>query len=159
MERIETLLSQMTPEEKVAMVSGSGPWHTTGIDRLGVPRIKVTDGPNGARGDGVSGTTATCFPVGTALSATWDVDLIHRVGVALGDEAKSKGAQVLLGPTVNIHRSPLGGRHFECYSEDPWLTACMAVSYIKGVQSKQVGTSLKHFVCNDSEYDRHAISS
>ncbi|MCP4752770.1 MAG: beta-glucosidase [Proteobacteria bacterium] len=159
MQRIEKLLNEMTLEEKVAMVSGSGPWHTTGVERLGVPRMKLTDGPNGARGDGVSGASATCFPVGSALSAAWNIELIEEVGRALGVEAKSKGAQVLLGPTINIHRSPLGGRNFECYSEDPYLTARLVVSYVNGLQSQKVGATLKHYICNDSEYDRHTISS
>ena len=159
MHRIEELLKQMTLEEKVSMVSGSGPWHSTGIERLGIPPIKVTDGPNGARGDGISGAAATCFPVGSALAATWDTELIQQVGKTLGVEAKSKSSQVLLGPTINIHRVPLGGRHFECYSEDPYLTGRLAVAFTKGVQSVQVGVSLKHYVCNDTEYNRHAASS
>ncbi|MCP4756841.1 MAG: beta-glucosidase [Proteobacteria bacterium] len=157
MHRIEELLGKMTLEEKVTMVSGSGPWHTTAVERLGIPRIKVTDGPNGARGDAVSGATATCFPVGSSLAATWNVELMNQMGKALGVEAKSKGSQVLLGPTINLHRTPLGGRNFECYSEDPWLTARLAVAFVVGLQSEQVGASLKHFACNDSEYDRHAL--
>ena len=132
MQRIETLLAQMTLEEKVAMMAGSDAWHGTGVERLGIPPLKVTDGPNGARGDAVSGASAACFPVGSALAATWNTDLIHEVGIALGTETKSKGAQVLLGPTINIHRTPLGGRHFECYSEDPYLTARIAVAYVNG---------------------------
>jgi beta-glucosidase len=159
MHRIEALLAQMTLEEKVGMLAGSGQWHTTGVARLGIPPIKVTDGPNGARGDSRSGATAACFPVGSALAASWNTELIEQVGAALGQEARSKGAQVLLGPTVNIHRSPLGGRNFECYSEDPHLTARMAVAFVRGVQSQGVGTSVKHFVCNDSEFERHSISS
>ncbi|MBW2091276.1 MAG: glycoside hydrolase family 3 protein, partial [Deltaproteobacteria bacterium] len=139
MRRVEELLSKMTLEEKVAMVSGSGPWHSTGVKRLGVPPIKVTDGPNGARGDIVSGATAVCFPVGVSLAATWNTDLIREVGEALGEEAKTKGAQILLGPTINIHRTPLGGRNFECYSEDPYLTGRIAVAFVKGLQSKNVG--------------------
>lgn len=158
-ERIAALLGQMTLEEKVAMVAGSGPWHSTGVERLGVPPIKVTDGPNGARGDARSGATAACFPAGSALAATWNPELVEQVGSALGEEAKTKGAQVLLGPTVNIHRHPLGGRHFEAYSEDPHLTSRIAVAFVRGVQSRGVGTSVKHFVCNDSEYERHTISS
>jgi len=159
MHRVEELLNQMTLEEKVSMVAGSGTWHSTGVERLGVPPIKVTDGPNGARGDGQSGASAVCFPVGSCLAATWDCALIEQVGAALGEEAKTKGAQILLGPTVNIHRTPLGGRNFECYSEDPWLTARMAVAFIGGVQSQGVGTSIKHFVCNDSEFQRYVLSS
>ena len=159
MDRIEKLLSEMTLEEKVSMVAGSDAWHSTGVERLGVPPIKMTDGPTGARGDVNSGCSAVCFPVGSALAATWNADLLEQVGVALGQEARTKGAQVLLGPTVNIHRSPLGGRHFECYSEDPHLTARVAVAFVRGVQSQGVGCSVKHFVCNDSEFERHTISS
>jgi len=159
MDRIEKLLAEMTLEEKVSMAAGSDAWHSTGVERLGVPPIKMTDGPNGARGDLKSKCSAVCFPVGSALAATWNTDLLEQVGIALGQEALSKGAQVLLGPTVNIHRSPLGGRNFECYSEDPLLTARIAVAFVTGVQSQGVGCSAKHFVCNDSEFERFTISS
>lgn len=157
--KIEQLLSQMTLEEKVSMAAGADLWHSNGVERLAIPSFKMTDGPNGARGEAKSGLTSACFPVGTALACSWNVDLINRVGQALGEEALSKGAQILLGPTVNIHRSPLAGRNFECYSEDPYLSARMAVAFINGVQSKGVGTSVKHFVCNDSEFERQSISS
>ncbi len=103
--------------------------------------------------------TGACFPVGTALAATWNPDLVEQVGIALGEEAQSKGAHILLAPTVNIHRSPLAGRNFECFSEDPYLTGRMGVAYIKGVQSQGVGACIKHFVCNDSEFERFSISS
>ena len=159
MYRVEKLLHQMTLEEKVSMVAGSDAWHSTGVERLGIPPFKMSDGPNGARGDGQSGATAVCFPVGSALAATWNPELIERVGAALGEETRTKGAQVLLGPTVNIHRTPLGGRNFECYSEDPYLTGRIAVAYVQGVQSQRIGACVKHFVCNDFEYDRHAINS
>ncbi|MBN1966527.1 MAG: glycoside hydrolase family 3 protein, partial [Anaerolineae bacterium] len=162
-ERIEALLPQMTLQEKVSLLAGASAWYTVPIARLGIPAIKVTDGPNGARGEtdigGGVGITSACFPVGIALAATWDTALIERVGQALGEETRSKGAHILLAPTVNIHRSPLGGRNFECYSEDPYLTARMAVAYIKGVQSQTVGATVKHFVCNDSEFQRNTISS
>ena len=157
--RIDGLIAEMTLDEKVGMCAGSGPWHGTGVERLGIPALKVTDGPNGARGDGRSGATAACFPVSSALGATWNPALVEEVGRAIGQESKSKGAQVLLGPTVNLHRHPLGGRHFECYSEDPHLTAELAVSFVKGVQSEGVATSIKHFVANDTEFERLTISS
>jgi beta-glucosidase len=158
---IEGLLSEMTIEEKVTMLAGSAMWHTAPVERLGIPSLKVSDGPNGARGGGsfVGGLTAACFPVGIALASTWDTELVERVGQALGEEAKTKGAHILLAPTVNIHRSPLNGRNFECYSEDPYLSARMAVAYVTGVQSQNVGTSVKHYVCNDSEFQRNSISS
>ncbi|GIV99844.1 glycoside hydrolase family 3 protein [Roseiflexus sp.] len=160
--RIEALLRQMTLAEKVALMAGSSMWTTTPIERLGIPAIKVTDGPNGARGAGgfVGGAvTAACFPVGIALAATWNSRLVEEVGEALAEEAQSKGARLLLAPTVNIHRSPLNGRNFECYSEDPYLSARMAVAYITGLQRRGVGATIKHYVCNDSEFERNTISS
>lgn len=161
MRDVDELLRQMTLREKVSMLAGSDMWHTTPIERLGIPAVKVTDGPNGARGGGsfTNGVKAACFPVGIALASTWNVDLVERVGQALGQEARTKGAGVLLAPTVNIHRSPLNGRNFECYSEDPYLSGRLAVAYIRGVQSQGVGATIKHFVCNDSEYQRNSISS
>jgi beta-glucosidase len=156
---IESLLKELTLEEKVAMCAGSDLWHGTPIPRLDIPALKVTDGPNGARGDAVSGKTAASFPVGSAMASTWNTELIREVGQALGQEVKSKGAQILLGPTINLHRSPLGGRNFECFSEDPYLTGELAIAFVKGVQSEGVGACVKHFVCNDSEYQRHLISS
>ncbi len=159
MHRVAATLEKLTLEEKVAMVAGSGPWHSTGIERLGIPAFKMTDGPNAARGDASSGERACCFPVGVALGASWNVELLEAVGAALGDEARSKGAQVLLGPTINLQRTPIGGRGFECYSEDPLLTGQLAAAFTAGVQSKQVAACLKHFVCNDTEYKRHVVSS
>lgn len=160
--RIDSLLQQMTLAEKVALLAGSSMWTTTPIERLGIPAIKVTDGPNGARGAGgfVGGAvTAACFPVGIALAATWNTSLVEEVGEALAEEAQSKGARLLLAPTVNIHRSPLNGRNFECYSEDPYLSARMAVACITGLQRRGVGATVKHYVCNDSEFERNTISS
>ncbi len=157
--RIETLLAALTLDEKVSLCAGSGPWHTTPVPRLGIPALKVSDGPNGVRGDGISGATAACFPVGAALAATWNTDLIGAVGEAVAEEARSKGAGVVLGPTVNLHRHPLAGRNFECYSEDPHLSARIAVAFIRGVQDSGVAACVKHFVCNDSEFERHSISS
>jgi beta-glucosidase len=159
-DRIETLISQMTLEEKVSLLAGADMWHTVPVKRLGIPVIKVTDGPLGARGaDMPDAPTSACFPGGSALGATWNPDLAERTGRALADEVKSKGAHILLAPTVNIHRSPLAGRNFECFSEDPCLTSLMAVAYINGLQSQGVGACIKHFVCNDSEFERMSISS
>ncbi|MGD2177181.1 MAG: glycoside hydrolase family 3 C-terminal domain-containing protein [Anaerolineae bacterium] len=159
-DRIENLLAQMTLQEKASLLAGADNWHTVAIERLGIPAIKVTDGPNGARGaQPIAGPTSACFPAGVALAATWNTDLVRRVGQALAEEVKSKGAHVLLAPTVNMHRSPLAGRNFECYSEDPHLASRMAVAYISGLQSQGVGACIKHFVCNDSEYERRTISS
>ncbi len=158
--RIDELLAEMTPEEKCHFVAGSGMWHTTPIERLGIPRMKVSDGPIGVRGEQFAGrVSSACFPNASCLAASFDPSLVQEVGQALGQEAHSKGVHVVLGPTVNLHRSPLGGRHFECYSEDPFLTAQLCVAFVRGVQSEGVGTSVKHFVCNDSEFERMSISS
>lgn len=160
--RIEALLPQMTLAEKVSLLAGDSMWTTPPVERLGIPAIKVSDGPNGARGAGgfVGGAvTSACFPVGIALAATWDTGVLEAVGEALAEETQSKGAHLLLAPTVNIHRSPLNGRNFECYSENPYLSARMAVAYITGLQRRGVGATVKHFVCNDSEFERNTISS
>jgi beta-glucosidase len=157
--RLEGLLAELTLDEKAALVAGIDLWHTTGAPRAGIPPLKVTDGPSGARGEKWTGRSAACFPCGTALGATWDPALVRDVGARIGNEAKRRRAHVLLAPTVNIHRHPLAGRNFECYSEDPFLSARMAVAYISGVQSQGVGCSVKHFVANDSEFERQTISS
>ena len=143
-DRIEALLDAMTVEEQIALLAGRDFWSTVPIERLGVPSIKVSDGPNGARGGGafVGGVTAAAFPVGIALAASWDVDLIAAIGADLAREAKSKGARVLLAPTVNIHRSTRNGRNFECYSEDPFLSGDIAVAYIQGLQGAGVGATV-----------------
>src|SRR5437667_4852033 len=161
MHDVEGLLSQMTLQEKVAMLAGTNTWYTVPVERLGIPSLKMTDGPNGARGAGgfSSDVKAACFPAGISMASTWDTDLIERVGRALAREAKMKGARVLLAPTVNIQRSPLGGRNFECFSEDPYLSARMAVAYINGLQREGVGASVKHYACNDQEFERTSISS
>ena len=159
-DRIEDLVAQMTLEEKVSMLAGADMWHTVPVERLGIPVIKVTDGPNGARGSQQrGGPSSACFPVGVALAATWNPELVRQVGQALAEEVKAKGAHILLAPTVNIHRSPLAGRNFECYSEDPYLAGRMAVAYIDGLQSVGVGACIKHFVGNDSEFERTTMSS
>jgi beta-glucosidase len=156
----EALISAMTVEEKVAMAAGSGLWYSTAVPRLGIPSFKMSDGPNGVRGESrTAGITSTCFPVGIALGASWDPDLLREVGAALAQEARAKDVDVLLGPTINLHRSPLAGRNFECYAEDPHLTAELAIAYSRGVQGGGVAVCLKHFVCNDSEFERHSISS
>ena len=158
-ERVEALLGEMTIDEKAAMTSGVDMWHAAGCERLAIRGLKVSDGPNGARGSFWAGTTSACTPCGTALGSTWDVELVHEVGALLGRETRTKGADILLAPTVNLHRSPLAGRNFECWSEDPILTAELAVAYINGVQSEGVGAAVKHLVANDSEFERHTISS
>ena len=159
MDRIESLIGELTLEEKVSILSGSSAWHTTAVPRLNIPRVKMTDGPIGARGDSISGATSACFPSASCLSSSWDKENIENIARAIGIEAKSKDADVLLGPTINLHRHPLGGRHFECYSEDPILTGELASSYVQGVQSVGVSACLKHFIGNDTEYQRHFVSS
>ena len=160
-ERTAKLLADMTLDDKVAAVTGLDMWHTRPNERLGIPQMKVTDGPNGARGDGLMGTGAktACIPSGAALGSTWDPDLVERLGEILGDEAIAKKAHVLLAPTINLHRSPKGGRNFECYSEDPILTGRLASAFVRGVQSKGVATTPKHFVANDSEFERNSIDT
>ena len=161
--RLEDLLGRMTLEEKVSMLAGTDLWHTKGIERLGIPPIKMTDGPHGARTmpDDDPGDTipATCFPTGSAMGATWNTELIERVGVTLAEETRAMGCHIILGPCVNIHRSPLAGRNFESFSEDPYLAARLAVAHISGVQSRDIGTSIKHFALNNSEFERFTISS
>ncbi|MGB8984766.1 MAG: glycoside hydrolase family 3 C-terminal domain-containing protein, partial [Anaerolineales bacterium] len=160
MSRIDELLGQMTLEEKISMLAGADLWHSVAVPRLGIPQFKVTDGPNGARGAWSSmGPTSVATPVGSALGATWNPDLVEKVGNVLADELKAKGAHILLAPTVNIHRTPIAGRNFECYSEDPFLSGMLAAAYIKGIQSRGVGACIKHFVTNDQEYERHSMSS
>ena len=160
MSRVEELLDQLTVEEMVALATGTGTWHGGFVERLDIPAMKVTDGPNGARGGSYSGNASSaCFPVGTALGATWDVELVEQVGWAIGQETHTKGAHLLLAPTINLHRTPLGGRNFECYSEDPFLTGRTAAAYVDGVQSTGAGATIKHFVANDSEFERHTINS
>ena len=149
--------SDLTVAEQAMLTAGVDMWHTAGVERLGIAGFGVTDGPSGARGSQFTGSSSTLLPCGTALASTWNRELIGRVGRLLGDEARAKGASVLLAPTVNLHRHPLGGRNFECYSEDPYLTAEIAVAFIEGVQSRGVGCAVKHFVCNDQETDRMAI--
>lgn len=155
------LFEQLTAAEKAALTAGGSMWSMQGVERLEIPALKVTDGPNGARGSGIFGTgrSAACFPCGSALGATWDPGLVERVGIALGQEAKTKACAVLLAPTVNLHRSPLYGRGFECFSEDPHLSARMAVAYVRGVQSQQIACVIKHFVGNDAEFERMTIDS
>ncbi|MDC1170715.1 glycoside hydrolase family 3 C-terminal domain-containing protein [Gammaproteobacteria bacterium] len=156
---IKQLIKDLTLEEKVELLSGFDAWHTNKIDRLGIPSIKMSDGPNGVRGDGNSGKSSACFPCAISIGSSWNLNLINTLGEELASEAKLKDVDVLLGPTINIHRHPLGGRHFECFSEDPFLTGKIAIEYVKGVQSKNIAACLKHFVGNDTEFERYTVSS
>jgi len=151
-ENVEKLLKEMTIEEKIDLLGGTG-FATKPIKKLGIPELKMTDGPLGVRW-GVS----SAFPAGIAMASTWDTSLIHKLGAAIGEEVKGKGRDVLLGPCVNIARIPQGGRNFESFGEDPYLDSRMAVSYIKGVQSENVAATVKHFACNNQEYQRGFVN-
>ncbi|MFI5317354.1 MAG: beta-glucosidase family protein [Myxococcota bacterium] len=158
--RTDDLLEQLTLDEKAALTAGADLWHSAAIPRLGIPGLVLSDGPSGARGVHMGdGATSASFPCGTALAATWNPELVERVGAAIAEDARTKGVHVLLGPTVNLHRSPLAGRNFECYSEDPHLSARIAVAFIRGVQSRGVSACVKHFAANDQEFERMSISS
>ncbi|KAG7086260.1 hypothetical protein E1B28_002228 [Marasmius oreades] len=158
---IDEIVAQLTTEEAIQLIAGVGFWHTYAVPRLGVPSIKVSDGPNGVRGNNFfMGTPAKALPSSTALGATFDTELIKTVGLKLlASEAKLRAASVLLAPTCNIQRNPRGGRAFESFSEDPHHSGMIAASYVKGVQSGGIATTIKHFVGNDKENDRMAYDS
>ncbi len=163
---IESLIDQLTLEEKASLTAGADLWSTVAVERVGLPSVRVTDGPNGARGPTLPGMeggpttqTSTCVPCGAALGATWDVELIEQVGAVLGDEARTKACRVLLAPTVNLHRSPLGGRNFESYSEDPLLAGRIAAAFVRGAQAQGVATTVKHLAGNESEIERMTANS
>lgn len=144
--------------DRARLTTGADLWSTHPEPRLGLPSLRMSDGPNGVRGSRFDErVSAWCTPCGTALAATWDVELVRRIGELLGDEARRMGVDILLGPTVNLHRSPLGGRGFECYSEDPLLSGRMAAAWITGVQSRGVAASPKHLVGNDAETSRTSV--
>jgi beta-glucosidase len=166
--RVADLLKRMTLEEKATMLAGAGWMESAAIERLGIPSIKMADGPMGVRSwMGSSALTssitnpvkiqATAFPSGVAMAATWDPDLVQREGKAIAQEVKALGRDMILGPTVNINRVPLWGRNFEGYGEDPYLTGRLAVAYIIGVQGEGVIPSVKHFAANNQEFERHRI--
>ena len=156
---IKKTVKKLTLDEKISLLTGFNSWYSNKIPRLKIPSMKMSDGPNGVRGDSTSGKSSACFPCPISLGSTWNKELINKIGIALGQEALDKDVDVLLGPTINLHRHPLGGRHFENFSEDPVLTGEIAVAYVKGVQSKKVSACLKHFVANDTEFERHTVSS
>jgi beta-glucosidase len=156
---VEKLLAELTLEEQVSLLAGSNMWNTVPILRLDIPKLRVSDGPAGVRGSRFDGPASMNVPCGTALAATWDTSVIREIGELLGREVIAKGARVHLAPTVNLHRTPIGGRNFECMSEDPLLTALIAVEYVKGVQSNGVASCIKHFVGNDTEFERMTIDS
>ncbi len=161
------LLADLTLEEKASLVSGSGFWHTRSIDRVGLPSILVSDGPHGLRvqpGDGDhvglgDSIPATCFPTASALGASFDVDLVRSVGAAIGREARAQGVSVVLGPGINLKRTPLCGRNFEYLSEDPLVSGVLGAALVDGIQGQGVGASLKHFAVNNQETERLRISA
>lgn len=165
--RLRELIREMTLEEKASLCSGLDFWNTQPIPRLGIPSIMMTDGPHGLRkqeGDadhlGLNlSIPATCFPSAVGQASSWDSELVNKVGKAIGREAQAQNISIVLGPGVNIKRSPLCGRNFEYYSEDPYLSSQLSTSFIKGVQSQGVGTSLKHFAVNNQEYKRMSIDA
>lgn len=156
---VDDLLDQLTLEELVTLLAGRNMWFTEPIQRLGIERMKVSDGPAGVRGARFDGPASMNVPCSTSIAATWNRELQRRIGELLGREVIAKGARVHLAPTVNLHRTPIGGRNFECMSEDPYLTAMTAYEYVMGVQSQGVASCIKHFVGNDTEFERMTIDS
>lgn len=163
--QVKDIIKQMTLEEKASLCSGLNMWQTKAVERAGIPSIVMTDGPHGLRkqanpADMSSKTVpATCFPSGAALASSWDRKLIEEVGAALGEECQAEDVQILLGPAVNIKRSPLCGRNFEYFSEDPYLSSEMGAHHVRGVQGQGVGTSVKHFAVNNQETLRNSINA
>ncbi|MDR3051729.1 MAG: glycoside hydrolase family 3 C-terminal domain-containing protein [Oscillospiraceae bacterium] len=164
---IEALVAQMTLEEKAGLCSGQDFWHTKGVSRLGIPGVMVCDGPHGLRKQDQTGDhlglndsiQAVCFPTACATASSFDRDLLRALGEALGDACQAEDVAVVLGPAVNIKRSPLCGRNFEYFSEDPYLAGELAAAHIHGVQSRGVGASIKHFAANNQEYHRLTCSA
>ncbi|KAH8926326.1 glycoside hydrolase family 3 protein [Atractiella rhizophila] len=157
---IDEKLKLLTTEEATSLLSGADFWHTCAIPRLGIEALRLSDGPNGCRGTQFfNGIPAGCTPCASAMAATFNETLLRTVGICLADECIAKGVHILLGPTINIARSPLGGRGFESYSEDPYLSGKMAAAFVQGLQSKNIGATIKHFLCNDQEFQRHSISA
>ncbi|KAH6667593.1 glycosyl hydrolase family 3 N terminal domain-containing protein [Halenospora varia] len=157
---VDSVLSKLSDQEKVSLLAGIDFWHTKSFPEHGVPSLRLSDGPNGVRGTKFfNGVPAACFPCGTALASTFDQELLLEAGKLMGQEAKAKGAHVLLGPTINMQRGPLGGRGFESFSEDPVLAGLGAAALIKGIQEENIVATLKHFVCNDQEHEHNKVNS
>ncbi len=156
---IDAALAALSLDDKCRLVAGQTTWRTQAFPEAGIPQLKMSDGPNGVRGEGHggSGTPGVVMPSGITTGATWDPDLVAELGALIGTEALRKGAHIVLGPTVNLHRTPVGGRTFECYSEDPELTGALASAWVRGVQSHDVAVTVKHFVANDTEIERMTV--
>ncbi|MFD3261176.1 beta-glucosidase [Paenibacillus lentus] len=167
MKSTNELLAAMTLEEKAAICAGLNMWMTKGFEQHGIPAIHMYDGTNGIRKTnsdeemGVTGENipATCYPTGSAIGSSWNTDLLHELGVALGIEGREMGVELLLGPGINMKRTPLGGRNFEYYSEDPCLSGELGAAFVNGMQSQGVGASVKHFACNNQEFEKIVTSS
>jgi beta-glucosidase len=156
--RLAALIGRLELSEKVQLLTGRDFWTTWPMEKIGLRRILVSDGPSGVRGELWDERSPSLnFPSATALSSSWDLGMARRYGAAAAVEARRKGVDVVLGPTINLHRSPLGGRHFECFSEDPVLTGALAAAYVAGVQDNGVGATPKHYIANDSETDRFTV--
>ena len=157
---VEAALARLDLDAKARLLSGQDMWTLPALPEIGLKSLVMSDGPIGVRGvRWTADDPSVALPSPTALAATWDPELAHRAGVLLAQESRRKGVHVLLAPTVNLHRSPLGGRHFEAYSEDPYLTGLIGAGYVNGVQSGGVGTTVKHFVANDAETDRFTVNN
>ena len=164
---IDSMLNRMTLDEKIAMLHGSGTFVSSGVARLNIPDLYSTDGPNGIREEmelnswkplNLTTDSVTFFPTGTALAATWNPKLAFKYGEAIGEEARARGKDILLGPAINIIRTPVDGREFEYFTEDPYLNAQMAIGYVKGVQNENVAACVKHYVANNQEKDRSGVN-
>ena len=155
--RVEDLLGRLTLAEKVSLMAGSAAFTLAGVERLGVPEVRVTDGPTGVRSN--EGEIATVVPVGVAMAATWNPDLTREVAAAIGREALALNNRVVLAPTINIVRTPVWGRNFETYSEDPFLAGALGVAYVEGLQGEGVGASLKHYAVNNQEANRMTVNA
>jgi beta-glucosidase len=156
-ERVDGVFARLAQPEKIQLMSGGSSFGTAALPRVGVPALRFADGPNGVRSN--DDEPATVFPTGVAVAATWNPDLAGKMGEAIGQEARALGVHVLLGPNVNMQRTPLAGRNFESYSEDPYLAGRIGTGFVRGVQSQGVGTSPKHFVGNEQELERLRSSS
>jgi len=156
---VEAALPKLDLETKVRLLTGADFWSTYAVPEIGLRQVIVSDGPAGVKGGSVGhDETTTSLPSPTALAASWDEQLVREIGELLAGEARRKGVDVVLGPTINLQRSPVGGRHFEQFSEDPLLTGRIACAYVRGLQSRGVGGCPKHYVCNDSETDRQNLN-
>src|SRR3954451_19168314 len=157
---LQERLAALTREQKVRLLTGADFWSLSAEPAIGLRSIVMSDGPAGVRGRLWDERDPSAnVPSPTALAATWDAALVSRLGQLLADERRRKGVDVLLAPTVNLHRTPFGGRHFECFSEDPWLTSVIGAAYVRGLQAEGVAATVKHFVANDSETERFTLDA